>query len=149
MTERMNWMPTWKCMHACSVASVISDSLQPYRLQTTRLLCPWDSPGNMLEWVSMPSSKGSSWPQGSNPHLLYLLPWQRDSLPLAPPGKLPNWKYLAATTKISRNKKIREGNGTPLQYSCLENPMDGGAWWAVVHGVAKSRTQLSDFTFFH
>ena len=43
-----------------------------------------------------------------------------------------------------------EGNGTPLQYSCLENLMDGGAWWAAVHGVAKSRTQLSDFTFtFH
>ena len=40
--------------------------------------------------------------------------------------------------------------GTPLQYSCLENPMDGGAWWATVHGVTKSRTQLSDFTFtFH
>ena len=39
---------------------------------------------------------------------------------------------------------------TPLQYSCLENPTDGGAWWAAVHGVAKSRTQLSDFTFtFH
>ena len=45
---------------------------------------------------------------------------------------------------------IREGNGTPLQYSCLENPMDWGAWWAAVHGVAKSRTWLSDFTFtFH
>ena len=45
---------------------------------------------------------------------------------------------------------IREGNGTPLQYSCLENPMDGGAWWAVVHGIAKSWTRLSDFTFtFH
>ena len=43
-----------------------------------------------------------------------------------------------------------EGNGTPLQYSCLENLMDGGAWWAAVHGVAKSRTRLSDFTFtFH
>ena len=43
-----------------------------------------------------------------------------------------------------------EGNGTPLQYSCLENPMDGGAWWATVHGVAKSRTRLSKFTFtFH
>ena len=42
------------------------------------------------------------------------------------------------------------GTGTPLQYSCLENPMDGGAWWAAVHGVAKSRTWLSDFTFsFH
>ena len=43
-----------------------------------------------------------------------------------------------------------EGNGTPLQYSCLEYPMDGGAWWPAVHGVAKSRTRLSDFTFtFH
>ena len=43
-----------------------------------------------------------------------------------------------------------EGNGIPLQYSCLENPMDWGAWWAAVHGVAKSRTRLSDFTLtFH
>ena len=43
-----------------------------------------------------------------------------------------------------------EGNGTPLQYSCLEDPMDEGAWWATVHGVAKSQTRLSDFTFaFH
>ena len=41
-----------------------------------------------------------------------------------------------------------EGNGNPLQHSCLENPMDGGAWSATVHGVAKSRTRLSDFTFF-
>ena len=40
-----------------------------------------------------------------------------------------------------------EGNGNPLQYSCLENPMGGGAWWATVHGVTKSRTRLSDFTF--
>ena len=38
-----------------------------------------------------------------------------------------------------------EGNGNPLQYSCLENPMDGGAWQAAVQGVAKSRTQLNDF----
>ena len=44
----------------------------------------------------------------------------------------------------------REGNGTLLQYSCLENPMDGGAWWATVHGVAKNQIRLSDFTFtFH
>ena len=42
---------------------------------------------------------------------------------------------------------VGEGGGTPLQYSCLENPMDGGAWWAAVHGVTKSQTQLSDFTF--
>ena len=45
---------------------------------------------------------------------------------------------------------LREGDGTPLQYSCLENPTDGGAWWATVHGVTKSRTWLGDFTFtFH
>ena len=45
---------------------------------------------------------------------------------------------------------LGEGNGTPLQYSCLENLMDGGAWWAAVHGVSESQTRLSDFTFtFH
>ena len=45
---------------------------------------------------------------------------------------------------------IGEGNGNPLQHSCLENPMDGGAWWAAVHGVAKSWTRLRDFSFtFH
>ena len=52
--------------------------------------------------------------------------------------------------KCLSSPNTREGNGTPLQYSCLENPMDGGAWWAAVHGVAKSRTRLGDFTFtFH
>ena len=51
---------------------------------------------------------------------------------------------------IAYSNRFREGNGTPLQYSCLANPMDGGAWWAAVHGVPKSRTRLSDFTFtFH
>ena len=45
---------------------------------------------------------------------------------------------------------IGESNGTPTPVFCLENPMDGGAWWAAVHGVAKSQTRLSDFTFtFH
>ena len=53
--------------------------------------------------------------------------------------------------KLTVSRSISgEGNGTPLQYSCLENPRDGGAWWAAVHGVAKSWTWLSDFTFpFH
>ena len=52
------------------------------------------------------------------------------------------------SSKLSFN--IGEGNGSPLQYSCLENPMDGGAWWAAVHGVAEGWTRLSDFTFtFH
>ena len=45
------------------------------------------------------------------------------------PGSIPGW-----------GRSPGEGNGNPLQYSCLENPMDGGAWWATVHGVAKSRT---------
>ena len=50
----------------------------------------------------------------------------------------------------SASKWQREGNGTPLQYSCLESPMDGEAWWAAVHGVAKSQTGLTDFPFtFH
>ena len=54
------------------------------------------------------------------------------------------------TIFIALEQSFGEGNGTPLQYSCLENPMDGGAWWATVHGVVKSRTRLSDFTFtFH
>ena len=44
--------------------------------------------------------------------------------------------------------KAKEGNGTSLRDSCLENPMDGGAWWAAAHGVARSRTRLSDFTLF-
>ena len=52
--------------------------------------------------------------------------------------------------KVRLVKAIGEGNGTPLQYSCLENPMDRGAWWAAVHGVTKSRTWLNNFTFtFH
>ena len=52
--------------------------------------------------------------------------------------------------RLGPRLRTGEGNGTPLQYSCLENPMDGGAWKAAVHGVARSRTRLSDFTFtFH
>ena len=54
---------------------------------------------------------------------------------------------LGLTDLMSLQSKGREGNGTPLQYSCLENPMDRGAWWAAVHGVARSETRLSDFTF--
>ena len=55
------------------------------------------------------------------------------------------------TPRVHSNScPLGEGNGAPLQYSCPENPMDGGAWWAAVHGVPKSRTWLSSFTFnFH
>ena len=53
-------------------------------------------------------------------------------------------QYLIEMVRVSM--LLGEGNGNPLQYPCLENPMDRGAWWAAVHGVAKSRTRLSDFT---
>ena len=52
-----------------------------------------------------------------------------------------NGKWMLVTHAIG------EGNGTPLQHSCMENPMDGGAWWAAVHGFAKGRTRLSHFHF--
>ena len=55
--------------------------------------------------------------------------------------------YLSQSHFPWASHHIGEGNGTPLQYSCLENPMDGGACSAAIHGVAKSRTRLSDFTF--
>ena len=47
---------------------------------------------------------------------------------------------------LSQASELGEGNGNPLQYSCLENPMDGGVWWATVRGVAKYQTRLNDFT---
>ena len=59
-------------------------------------------------------------------------------------------KSSVFNTKSRVEAKCGEGNGTPLQYSCLENPKDGGAWWAAVHEVAKIWTQPSDFIFtFH
>ena len=62
----------------------------------------------------------------------------------------PLLKSLHSEIYRSVYNSVGEGNGNPLQYSCLENPMDGGAWWAAVHGVAKSRVRLSDFTLtFH
>ena len=69
-------------------------------------------------------------------------------------GPITSWQIDGETMEtvtdfIWGGSKItaREGNGNPLQYSCLENPMDGGAWKAAVHGVADGRTRLSDFTF--
>ena len=70
-------------------------------------------------------------------------------LPFFLAGCLIKWGPVCKVL-IQLSLDYREGNGTPLQYFCLENAMDRGAWWASVHGVAKSRTRLSDFTFtFH
>ena len=66
-------------------------------------------------------------------------------------ASLENFDFLCLEP-FQRNQQYfcREGNGNPLQYSCLQNPIGGGAWWAAVHGVTKSWTRLSDFSFnFH
>ena len=76
--------------HVCCVASVISDSLQPYGLQPSRLLCPQDSPGKNTGVVAIPSSRGSSRPRDQT-CLSCLLHWQVGSLPLVPPGKPLPW----------------------------------------------------------
>ena len=64
-------------------------------------------------------------------------------------GKASAWNAGDLGLIPGSGRSPGEGNGNPLQYSCLENPMDGGAWWATVRGVAKSRTRLSDFTSLH
>ena len=71
--------------------------------------------------------------------------------PYTPTYTLDNTqKHLLMCIYIERDRYSGEGNGTPLQYSCLENPMEGGAWWAAVHGVAEGQTRLSNLTFtFH
>ena len=62
------------------------------------------------------------------------------------PLSLPETKHSLFPSKLAVPlEDCGEGNGNPLQYSCLENPMDRGAWWATIHGVTKSRTRLSDF----
>ena len=75
--------------------------------------------------------------------LAWKIPWMEE------PGGLPSVGSQSRTRlmQLSSHYEGREGNGTPPQYSCLENPIDGGAWWAAVHRVAKSRTRLSNFTF--
>ena len=84
--------------------------------------------------------------------------------PVLLPGKSHGWRSLVGCSpwgleELDMTEQLHfhfspscigEGNGNPLQCSCLENPRDGGAWWPAVHGVARSRTQLSDFIFtFH
>ena len=85
------------------------------------------------------------------------MPWSRlwQPAPVFLPVTSHGQRSLAGNSpwgnkELDTTKQVGEGNGTPLQYSCLENPMDGGTWWVAVYGVIKSRTRLSDFTFtFH
>ena len=116
----------------------------------------------LSEWVAM-SSRGSSQIQGSNSCLLGLLHWPVGCLPLAPPPRKPENSLISpqnincifsiwpssstldtSLENWNKNISIGEGNGNPLQYSCPENPMDRGAWWATVHEIAKSQAWLSN-----
>ena len=98
----------------------------------------------ILEWAAISSSRGSSWHRDQT--------WVSCSSSIAG-GFLTIFHMLSPICIILLCLKIGEGNGTPLQYSCLENPMDGGAWKAAVHGVARVGhdwvTSLSLFTFLH
>ena len=132
------------------------------------------SQSRIWEWVAISLLQRIFLTQRLNLHLLH---WQVNSFTAEPPGKSVNTprcherKDLLLSSSLlfpysfekleehHRNAvniswvlwtELEEGNGTPLPYSCLENPMDGGAWWAAVHGVAKNQTWLGDFTFtFH
>ena len=90
----------------------------------------WNSPSNLFRGL-----------QNAMCSQVYLIVHDMNSI---------SWAGTSSHFWTSIAFQFGDGNGTPLQYSCLENPMDGGAWWAVVHGVAKSRAWPSDFTFtFH
>ena len=92
----------------------------------------------VLEWVAISYSRGSSWPR------------DRTQVSHIAGRRFTVWATREVTLSLLLYKPLEKLNGNPLQYSCLENPMDGRAWWAAVHGVTKSWTRLSDFTFtFH
>ena len=109
----------------CVSHSVMSNSQRPHGMQASRFLCSQNSLGKDTGVGSHSLLQGIFPVQGLNSSLLHC----RQIL----------YQVLADLHG--------EGNGIPLQYSCLENPMDGGAWKAAVHGVAEGRTRLSDFTF--
>ena len=177
----------------------MSDSLRCHGLQPTRFLLPWTLQARILEWVAMPSSRGSSqprdWTQVSHiagrfftfepqgkPIIktdkyrakhpvtrFWIKPLQEILLNFytghSPEGHkeldMIEWLFCRGFPCSSLSKKSAcnagdlgsiprlgrspgEGNGSPLQDSCLENPIDRGAWWATVHGIAKSQIWLSD-----
>jgi len=119
----------------------MSDSLRPHDCIVHGIL-----QARILEWVAVPFSRGSS------------QPGDRIHVSLIAGGFFTSWATREASKKSACNarrlglipgkgRSPGEGNGNLLWYSCLENSMDRGAWWVTVHGVKKSRTRLSDYTF--
>ena len=102
---------------------------------------PFPSPGDLLDPGIEPRSHVSC----TGRWVLYC--WRHLDLPGGSDGKASACSAGDPGLIPGLGRSSREGNGNPLQYSRLENPMDRGAWQATVHGVAKSRTRLNDFTF--
>ena len=109
-----------------------------------RLLCPWDSPGKNTGVCCRALLQDIFLTQDLNPCLLCLLYWQVGS---GSHGKVSAYSEGDRGSIPGSGRSPGNGNGNPPQYSCLGNSMDWGAWWATVHGVTKSRTWLSNFTF--
>ena len=116
--------------------SVISDYLLPHGLQHARLPCISPTPR-----VYPNSCPLSQWCHPSISSSVVHFSSHLQCFPAS--GSFPMRQFFT-----SGSQSIGEGNGNPLQYSCLENPTDRGAWWAAVHWVARSWTRLSDFTLF-
>ena len=123
-------------------ASVMSNSLQPYGLYPSRLLCPWDSPGKNTGVAFHALLQGIFLTQGLNPHLLRLPHLQVGYLPLGFPGgsagkeSACNAGDLGLIPGLGRSPG--GGKGSPLQYSGLENSMDRIGWKGVGHEGATS-----------
>ena len=106
---------------------------RPHRLQLARAPCPWDFPGKNAGQSSHFLFQGIFPIQGLNPGILHCFPGGSDS-------KATAYNMGDSGSIPGSGRSPGEGNGNPPQYSCLENPMDGGAWLATVHGVTKSQT---------
>ena len=111
----------------------------------TRLLCPWDFPHKNMGVGYHFLLQGIFPTQGSNPCFLPLLQWH-----LGLPGGLDGKKLVCNAGDLGSipglGRSPEEGNGNPLQYSCLEKPMDRGVLQVTVHWVTKGRTRLNTFT---
>ena len=118
--------------------------------------CLHVSAGHMLciLWVCLSSISASPWPtitgldigcREKSCRSIFLPPKQYKDFSGGSDGKASAYNAGDLTSIPGSGRSPGEGNGNPLQYSCLENPMNGGTWWITIYGVAKNQTQLSDF----
>ena len=114
------------CTERWIVGSLMSDSLQPHGLQQARLPCPSPTPRACTN---------------SCPSIQWCHPTISSSI-------IPLSSFFQSFPALVSFiwSQLGEGSGTPLQYSCLENPMDGGAWWAAIYGAAQNQTQVKQLS---